>query len=162
MPRARPATSALARSPSLRPRDPLSSGIASSRVVRAPSRPRIVPQGRVAHLTPRASASTAAAGGRAASPGRRAAVVGGGPAGLAAALMLARRGWGVDVWERLSECPTPEAAEWGNPERSYNLGVNGRGQEVLKSLGALERVVEWSSPIHGRRVSGGAMYRMSG
>lgn len=72
------------------------------------------------------------------------AIVGGGPAGLAVALMLARRGYrNITVLERLKEPPPPASEEWGNPERSYNLGIGARGQTSLAKLGAAERVLSW-------------------
>lgn len=72
------------------------------------------------------------------------AIVGGGPTGLATALMLARRGYrDITVLERLSEPPPPASAKWGNPERSYNLGIGRRGQRALKELGAADRVLFW-------------------
>lgn len=71
-------------------------------------------------------------------------IVGGGPAGLATALMLARRGYhNITVVERLGEPPRPSSPEWGNPERSYNLGIGSRGQISLAHLGAAERVLSW-------------------
>lgn len=74
------------------------------------------------------------------------AIVGGGPAGLATALMLARRGYqNITVLERLEEPPPPDSAEWGNPERSYNLGIGGRGQVSLRKLGAADGVFSWSA-----------------
>ena len=85
---------------------------------------------RRAHRRPRMVLPHAASGtGDAKAPGeRKAGVIGGGPAGLATAMMLAERGWDVEVWERLPEPPTPDADVWTNAERSYNLGINGRGQ----------------------------------
>lgn len=72
------------------------------------------------------------------------AIVGGGPTGLAVALMLARRGYrGITVLERLGEPPAPASEKWGNPERSYNLGIGGRGQVALAKLGAADRVLSW-------------------
>lgn len=72
------------------------------------------------------------------------AIVGGGPAGLAVALMLARRGYrDITVLERLKEPPPPASEEWGNPERSYNLGIGARGQTSLAKIGAADRVLSW-------------------
>eukprot|EP00752_Nemacystus_decipiens_P008568 g7652.t1 len=80
------------------------------------------------------------------------AIVGGGPTGLAVALMLARRGYrGITVLERLGEPPAPGAEEWGNPERSYNLGIGGRGQVALAKLGAADRVLSWCAEAAGRK-----------
>ena len=75
---------------------------------------------------------------------------GGGPAGLASAIMLARRGWkNIEVWERLSRPPSPEASEWGDANRSYNLGVTARGQIVLAKLGVLDRVLNYAVQLDG-------------
>mmetsp|Transcript_4140 Transcript_4140/g.13083 ORF Transcript_4140/g.13083 Transcript_4140/m.13083 type:complete len:430 (+) Transcript_4140:108-1397(+) len=117
----------------------------SARAVRA--RPDAAPE------KPATSAVAVAAGGAgAAAAPASTVVIGGGPAGLAAAIMLARRGWtNIRVLERLQAPPAPASAEWGNPDRSYNLGINGRGQLGLQELGALDRVVEWSAPITGRK-----------
>jgi kynurenine 3-monooxygenase len=60
------------------------------------------------------------------------AVVGAGPAGLFASLVLARRGYtNITVFDRLPRPPAPSSAEWGNPLRSYNLGLGARGQIAL-------------------------------
>lgn len=72
------------------------------------------------------------------------AIVGGGPTGLAVALMLARRGYrDITVLERLAEPPPPASEQWGNPGRSYNLGIGGRGQVALAKLGAADKVMSW-------------------
>lgn len=72
------------------------------------------------------------------------AIVGGGPAGLAVALMLARRGYrDITVLERLKEPPPPASEEWGDPERSYNLGIGARGQTSLAKIGAADKVLSW-------------------
>ena len=65
-------------------------------------------------------------------------IVGGGPTGLACAIALARRGWGnIEVWERLAKPPSSDSSVWGDASRSYNVGLSGRGQAVLKDLGVL-------------------------
>eukprot|EP00854_Cymbomonas_tetramitiformis_P009139 gene9139-10832_t len=78
-------------------------------------------------------------------------IVGGGPAGCAAAIMLARRGWeNIHIWERLQSPPSPDAAEWGNPDRSYNIGIGGRGQVSLLKLGCWNAVKKYCVGVYGR------------
>jgi 2-polyprenyl-6-methoxyphenol hydroxylase-like FAD-dependent oxidoreductase len=86
------------------------------------------------------------------SPPSRTVVVGGGPTGLATAIMMARRGWeNVEVWERLRRPARPDdTAVWGDPDRSYNVGVSGRGQIALEKLGACERVLRYCKQVNGR------------
>ena len=86
------------------------------------------------------------------SPPSRTVVVGGGPTGLATAIALARRGWeNVEVWERLRRPARPDdTAVWGDPDRSYNVGVSGRGQIALEKLGACERVLRYCKRVNGR------------
>ena len=87
-----------------------------------------------------------------ASPAARteaATIIGAGPAGLATAIMLARRGMeNIHVYERL---PVPAASDdasvWGDTAKFYLIGLGGRGQKALQELGAWE-AVKRCSPSH--------------
>jgi 2-polyprenyl-6-methoxyphenol hydroxylase-like FAD-dependent oxidoreductase len=70
-------------------------------------------------------------------PKHGALIVGGGPAGVAAALALAKlRGWtGVTVVERSHDL------SWADPDRSYVYGVDGRGLRCATMLGLGERLL---------------------
>jgi kynurenine 3-monooxygenase len=66
------------------------------------------------------------------------AIVGGGPAGLATALMLAKRGWTeITVLEKRP------AANYYEPDKSYNYLIDGRGQKFTDLLG----LSKWLSQI---------------
>ncbi len=67
----------------------------------------------------------------------RVAIVGGGLAGSLLALALARRGFGVDVYERRSD-PRVDGAEGG---RSINLGLSKRGIQALTEVGLIDEVM---------------------
>lgn len=86
--------------------------------------------------------------------GESALVVGAGPAGLATAISLAKQGWGeIKVVEKLP--PPPSAGDpiyTEAPDRSYNLGVSGRGQKFLDAIGVLDDVREFSCLNFGRMV----------
>ena len=82
---------------------------------------------------------------------QHAAIIGGGPAGLLSAIMLAQRGWErISVYDSRTEPPKPDDALWGAGERSYQLGLNGRGQTALRKLGALATVEAFSASVNGR------------
>ena len=82
---------------------------------------------------------------------RTAAVVGAGPAGVCTAIMLARRGWGqITVYDALAAPPAADDATWGAGERSYQLGLNGRGQTALRQLGCMDRVSKYAASANGR------------
>eukprot|EP01039_Chlorochromonas_danica_P007803 gene7803-8614_t len=80
-------------------------------------------------------------------------IVGSGPIGLASAILLARRGvQKVRVFDQLAEPPRPDDANfWGTfrSERSYNIGLSGRGQRALNFLDAWATVRKYSAPLWG-------------
>ena len=82
------------------------------------------------------------------------AIIGGGPAGLSTAIMLARRGYSnIRVYERLSEPPPPEDPSWKvvDSERTYNIGISGRGQSVLRAIEAMTVLEAHSTSVIGRQ-----------
>ena len=64
--------------------------------------------------------------------------------------MLAQRGWSVDVFDALPAPPPASDPAWGAGERSYQLGLNGRGQKALRDLGCMERVDKYAASVNGR------------
>ena len=86
------------------------------------------------------------------SPPKKPVIVGSGPAGLACAIMLAKRGWSnIQVYDRLGEPPAITSDEWKDAERSYLIGLNGRGQTALKALGVFDEVDALCADVTGRR-----------
>ena len=81
---------------------------------------------------------------------RTAAVVGAGPAGALTAIMLAQRGWRVNLYDALPAPPAASDAAWGAGERSYQLGLNGRGQKALREFGCMGRVDKYAASVNGR------------
>jgi kynurenine 3-monooxygenase len=68
-------------------------------------------------------------------------IVGGGPAGLATALMLAKRGWtNINVLEQRA------AADSYEPDKSFNYLIDGRGQELTDLLGLTQELSQISVP----------------
>ena len=82
---------------------------------------------------------------------KSAAIVGGGPAGLLSAVMLARRGWSkIDVYDALPAPPAANDPTWATGERSYQLGLNGRGQNSLAFFDCLDAVDPYAASAQGR------------
>ncbi len=75
-------------------------------------------------------------------------IVGAGLAGPLLAILLARRGFPVTVYERRSD-PRASAAEAG---RSINLALAARGIRALEHAGILHRVRPLTIPMRGRMV----------
>lgn len=68
-------------------------------------------------------------------------IIGGGPAGLAAALMLAKRGWtNITVLEYRA------AADYYEPDKSFNYLIDGRGQTLTDFLGLTHQLSEIGVP----------------
>lgn len=76
----------------------------------------------------------------------RVAIVGGGLAGALLALGLARRGVGVDVYERRGD----PRASGGADGRSINLGLSKRGIQALSEVGLLDEVMRLCVAMRGR------------
>lgn len=80
------------------------------------------------------------------------AIVGAGPTGLFTALMLARRGYqNITVYDRLPRPDDPSSPTWGNPYRSYNLGLGARGQIALRAADAWESIEPFCAQAIGRK-----------
>eukprot|EP01025_Chloroclados_australasicus_P003270 TRINITY_DN1075_c0_g1_i7.p1 TRINITY_DN1075_c0_g1~~TRINITY_DN1075_c0_g1_i7.p1 ORF type:complete len:556 (+),score=67.53 TRINITY_DN1075_c0_g1_i7:191-1858(+) len=68
-------------------------------------------------------------------------IVGGGPAGLGAAMMLAKRGWdNITVLEKRS------SASFYEPDRSYSYLISGRGQSLLQHLDFMDELEKAGVP----------------
>jgi kynurenine 3-monooxygenase len=68
-------------------------------------------------------------------------IVGGGPAGLATALMLAKRGW-----TRITVLEQRRSAEEYEPDKSFNYLIDGRGQKLTDLLGLTAAVSQLGVP----------------
>jgi hypothetical protein len=87
---------------------------------------------------------------------RAIAIVGGGPAGLVAAIALARRGVRTTVFERDVH---PDEAPRFNPDRSYTIDITGHGLRALRYIDATsyfdDRMLAFNGiQYHGRVLEG--------
>lgn len=73
-------------------------------------------------------------------------VVGGGPVGCVLGVLLARRGWSVELYERRRDLRQVEGAAG----RSINLVLTARGLRALELLGLKQQVLEITVPVYGR------------
>ena len=81
------------------------------------------------------------------------AIVGAGPAGLSTAIMLARRGWkNIHVYDKLAAPADPDdTSVWSDAAKFYLIGLGGRGQNSLKSLGVWDEVERRAQYVVGRK-----------
>ncbi|GAA3086345.1 FAD-dependent oxidoreductase [Streptosporangium carneum] len=79
----------------------------------------------------------------------RVAIVGAGLAGSLMAVLLGRRGFHVEVYERRGD-PRQGTAEEG--ARSINLGLSRRGLKALREIGLLDSLRPRTVPMRGRAV----------
>ena len=75
-------------------------------------------------------------------------IVGAGLAGSLLAILLAKRGFKVTVYERR---PDPRVVT-ANGGRSINMALAARGIRGLELAGVLERVMRFAIPMRGRMV----------
>ncbi len=72
---------------------------------------------------------------------RNAIIVGGGPAGLATALMLAKRGW-----QNITVLEKRPSADYYEPDKSFSYQIDGRGQKLTDILGLTVKLADLSVP----------------
>jgi kynurenine 3-monooxygenase len=80
------------------------------------------------------------------SAGARISIVGAGLAGSLLAILLARKGWSVELFERFAD-PRRDSVPAG---RSINLALAERGRAALREAGMLDAVERFALPMAGR------------
>lgn len=66
-------------------------------------------------------------------------IIGGGLAGALMAILLAKRGYKVDVFEKRPDS-RKDSSSWNG--RSINLALSARGRKALKKAGLEDKIVE--------------------
>ena len=72
---------------------------------------------------------------------KNAVIVGGGPAGFATALILAKRGW-----HQITVLEKRPAADFYEPDKSFNYLIDGRGQKFTDLFSLTEKLAKISVP----------------
>ncbi len=68
-------------------------------------------------------------------------IIGGGPTGLGTALMLAKRGW-----KEIIVIEKRPAADYYEPDKSFNYQIDGRGQKLTDLLNLTDKLADLSVP----------------
>lgn len=102
-------------------------------------------------LSPRSVGPRLSASSMAPPVSENALVIGAGPAGIASAIMLAQRGYQVEVLDRLEAPAAVDSATWSDTARFYLIGLGGRGQLALQKIGAWASVDKYCSTVVGRK-----------
>ncbi len=68
-------------------------------------------------------------------------IIGGGPAGMATALMLAKRGW-----DEITIIEKRPSADFYEPDKSFNYMIDGRGQKLTDLLNITDKLAARSVP----------------
>ena len=68
-------------------------------------------------------------------------IIGGGPAGMATALILAKRGW-----DNITIVEKRPSADYYEPDKSFNYMIDGRGQKLTDLLDITDQLAKISVP----------------
>lgn len=78
-------------------------------------------------------------------------IIGAGLAGCLSALLLAKHGCSIDIYEYRSDMRKPDALPAAH-QRSINLALSTRGITALRQAGIADPIIELGIPMHGRCV----------
>ncbi|KAF9069902.1 hypothetical protein BDP27DRAFT_1402367 [Rhodocollybia butyracea] len=84
---------------------------------------------------------------------RKAVIIGAGPVGCLAAIMLAKRGWQVSIYEGRPD-PRLPSSKANSQQRSINLAISHRGIAAIQSIDAstAQRFMQAAIPMKGRMI----------